>query len=79
MNKNNFIVKFSKVKTSLGVQRLIINLFEELKFEKTRKGIEDFKRYLEGNIPNVEQLVIKYTDRTGNGIVEILEDYLRLV
>ncbi len=78
MNKDDLVKKFSKIKTSLEMKRLLISLFKELKFKETRKGIEDFKRYLESNIPNIEQLVVKNTQKTGNGIVEVLEDHLNL-
>lgn len=78
ISKNDLINKFSNERTSLGIKRLIVNLFEELNFEKTRAGIDDFKRYLEENIPNIEKYVVIYTQKTGNGIVEILEDHYNL-
>lgn len=78
INKNDLIQKFFNAKTTLEVKKLVISLFEESNFEKTRKGIEDFKIYLESNVPNIEQSVTKNTQGTGNGIVEILEDYLHL-
>jgi len=77
MNKDDLVKKFSEVKTSLGIEKLIISLFEKHKYEKTRKGIEDFKRYLESNIKNIEQWVVENTQKNG-GIVEILEDHLNL-
>lgn len=78
MNKDDLIKKFSEVKTSFEMKKLIVNLFEELEIEKSRKGINDFKRRLESNIPNIEQWIVKHTQQTGNGIVEILEDHLNL-
>lgn len=76
MNKDNLFKKFSEIKTCLEMKRLLISLFEGSKFEKTNKGIEDFKKYLESNIPNINQLITKNTQGTGNGIIEILEDHL---
>lgn len=78
MSGNDLRKKFLKVKTSLELKRLIISLFNENGYEKTRKGIEDFKRDIESNIPSIEQLVINNTQKTGNGIIEVLEDYLGL-
>ena len=78
INKNNLTQKFLDAKTSLEIKNLIMSLFRENKFEKTRKGIEDFKKYLESNVPNIEQFVVKNTNGTGNGIIEILEDHYHL-
>jgi len=77
-NKNDLTQKFFSAKTTSEVKKLVISLFEESSFGKTRKGIEDFKRNLESNVPNIDQFVTKNTQGTGNGIVEILEDYLHL-
>ena len=72
MDKISLEKSIRKTKTTIQLEKLIIEIFEEESYERSNKGFESFSVDVGRNIRNVIAKSMR------KGIIELLEDHYKL-